>query len=118
MTTDELVNAAAAFLDERLPGWWQRVNVDMLHMTSMDLCVLGQLYGVFTTGLEELQLDASPLHAAFWALGSVADLVEREHMWKELIRARQDATLSVSGDGPAGADEPCYVGVRGNVLHE
>lgn len=37
------VAAGAAFLDEREPGWWQRIDLDRLEMASECRCVLGQL---------------------------------------------------------------------------
>lgn len=118
MNTEELVRNAAAFLDEAVPGWWKRVKVDILDMSSTSKCVLGQLYGDYGVGCATLDVYDTPLHLAFWVLSPSEELKERQKIWKELIRARHDATHSVFGDGPAGADEPCYVGVCGNVLHE
>lgn len=43
----ELVAAGAAWLDERVPGWWQRINLDALRMKSCEWCVLGQVFGHF-----------------------------------------------------------------------
>lgn len=37
------VAAGAAFLDEREPGWWERIDLDRLDMSSECRCVLGQL---------------------------------------------------------------------------
>lgn len=40
----ERVAAGAALLDERQPGWWQRINLDSLDLGSCVGCILGQLY--------------------------------------------------------------------------
>jgi hypothetical protein len=42
-TIAERVAAGAAFLDEREPGWWERINLDELDLHSACRCVLGQL---------------------------------------------------------------------------
>lgn len=39
------VEKGAAFLDERMPGWVDRVNVARLDLSSCVACVLGQLGG-------------------------------------------------------------------------
>lgn len=54
------VRKGASVLDKMCPGWFDRIDVDRIDMTSWDDCILGQLYGVFHTGLRELDLhDAS-----------------------------------------------------------
>jgi hypothetical protein len=42
-TIAERVTKGAALLDEREPGWWQRINLDTLDLWSPCKCVLGQL---------------------------------------------------------------------------
>ena len=37
------VAAGAAYLDEREPGWWERIDLDRLNMSAECGCVLGQL---------------------------------------------------------------------------
>lgn len=39
----ERVAAGAAYLDDREPGWWERIDMDRLDMSAECLCVLGQL---------------------------------------------------------------------------
>lgn len=38
------VARGVALLDERVPGWWERVEVLGLHMGSTCRCVLGQVF--------------------------------------------------------------------------
>lgn len=41
----ERVMAGAALLDQRLPGWHDRIDTTVLIMDSGSRCVLGQLFG-------------------------------------------------------------------------
>ena len=47
-TTDRVlkqrVERGAALLDAEQPGWCERIDLDVLSMTSVGDCVLGQLY--------------------------------------------------------------------------
>jgi hypothetical protein len=38
------VAAGVAVLDEQVPGWEQRINLQQLNLNHCNLCVLGQLY--------------------------------------------------------------------------
>lgn len=52
------VEAGAAFLDIRNPGWASKINKDALIMTSTDTCIIGQLYdGGFLAGIAQLGLE-------------------------------------------------------------
>jgi hypothetical protein len=42
-TIAERVARGAALLDEREPGWWQRIDLSKLDLASTCRCVLGQL---------------------------------------------------------------------------
>ena len=44
-TIAERVARGAAYLDEREPGWWQRIDLDALDLAVPCKCVLGQLDG-------------------------------------------------------------------------
>ncbi len=57
MTVAERVRTGAAFLDQRWPAgaWVARVDVFTLDLRNPRYCILGQLYGDFTTGSEVLQ---------------------------------------------------------------
>lgn len=48
----ERAAAGAALLDERLPGWADKVNLDTLEMWSPSSCVLAQAYGSFTGAVD------------------------------------------------------------------
>ncbi|TYB69657.1 hypothetical protein FXF51_05715 [Nonomuraea sp. PA05] len=40
----ERVARGAALLDEKRPGWWQRIHLDTLNINDCGECVIGQLY--------------------------------------------------------------------------
>jgi hypothetical protein len=44
-TMTERVVRGAALLDERMPGWEAKIDLDRLDLDSVWECVLGQLYG-------------------------------------------------------------------------
>lgn len=48
------VERGAKLLDERHPDWVGEVNLDDLEMDSIFQCILGQIYGSFAAGMEEL----------------------------------------------------------------
>lgn len=47
------VQAGIEFLNERDPGWYWKVEPDLLAMGSAEDCVLGQLYGDFFDGVAQ-----------------------------------------------------------------
>lgn len=83
-----LVKAGAQLLDEREPGWAQRIDVQGLEMSACKACVLGQLYGDFGAGMDRLwgsklsalgEASASKMHGF-----GVADLTEPEEFYLEV----------------------------------
>ena len=90
-TIAERVAAGAAFLDERKPGWWKRINLDTLDIYSCTACVIGQL-GMADEGHEnpfdpdlgfDKALDAAPGMAGYRALNRA---------WRRVIEARRAAS--------------------------
>lgn len=53
----EEVQKGAALLDEKKPGWKQAINLSTLNLNRPERCVLGQVYGHYYNGREELGLD-------------------------------------------------------------
>lgn len=54
---DAKVARGIALLDDRMPGWRQRIDLDLLDMSSCDFCILGQLFGDYDDGFVALGLD-------------------------------------------------------------
>ena len=48
----EPVAAGSRWLDEHVPGWEQRIDLETLDVTNCTMCVLGQVYGDFIDGLK------------------------------------------------------------------
>lgn len=41
-------------LDKQHPGWREKINLDDLSIASSDRCIVGQLYGSFWNGAEQM----------------------------------------------------------------
>jgi hypothetical protein len=54
MHTRLAVNKGATLLDAVYPRWWENVDIDSLNMSNCRECVLGQLYILYTNGLNHL----------------------------------------------------------------
>lgn len=71
-TVETRVALGAALLDERMPGWVDRVEVLTLDMSSSCRCVLGWVYAApeeegltaFGVGVRELGLDSPEIQSA------------------------------------------------------
>jgi hypothetical protein len=48
----ERAAAGAQLLDERMPGWWERIDVKGLRLESCSSCILGQLGGFEATAYD------------------------------------------------------------------
>jgi hypothetical protein len=49
------VDKGIAFLDERMPGWRNKIDLEALSMYSGCDCIVGQLYnGEYCNGLQDL----------------------------------------------------------------
>lgn len=91
---EERVRRGAELMDEKMPGWFLRVDLDSLDMASPCRCVLGQLNGNFFDSAallwNEAQGDAmtnSRLHGFNLIAGSSCESLESA--WKSEIRRRR-----------------------------
>ncbi len=55
----ERVEAGAAFLNVVHPGWFKKIDVEILDLGDACKCVLGELYGGYGDGRDELGLADS-----------------------------------------------------------
>lgn len=78
---DEAVGArvmrGAALLDEKVPGWRERVNPDTLDMSSDRNCVLGQLYDWYALGLQTLGVT-TVIEATRYGFDVAYNVVQRD----------------------------------------
>lgn len=49
--------AGAQFLDTMFPGWCDYISIEKLNLSDAETCILGQLYGEYSNGLYELELE-------------------------------------------------------------
>ncbi|WP_095511485.1 hypothetical protein [Rubrivirga marina] len=94
----------AALLDDRDPGWADRVDPGSLHLSDGEACVLGQLWGEYRQGLGRARvLDfssapgrfVSPVDLGFQAVGDLGDAAEAldytflTRAWRDEVTARR-----------------------------
>lgn len=99
------VQAGAALLDQRMPGWWTRIDLATLNLAGCWDCVLGQLNhdyhaGRLSLGLTPVQSVEHGFHAAH----------NRGAEWDALTDAWRDL-ITATRLGPCAnwdtADRPC-----------
>jgi hypothetical protein len=103
------VRAGIVLLDDRRPAWWQQIDATRLDMSNGCACILGQLFGHFTEGIEELcdggdsvssavLMQVADQHgfdalAGYWSDRPMhdvtADYRTLERLWRFAIRKRQ-----------------------------
>lgn len=90
-TIQERVDRGAALLDAEIPGWVQRIDLDRFRMSSCSRCILGQLFGSFENGLDELHLRSrvdSP--EGFDIVTPEDEYAAFTAAWKQLIIRRRE----------------------------
>lgn len=85
----ERVQAGAAFLDARWPRWDVLIVPGVLDIASWSRCVLGQLYGGYSKGVEALGLGGHDARDLGFDGSVHADTAARTQAWRDLIAARQ-----------------------------
>lgn len=92
-----------AFLDERVPGWADKIDLDEFEITSVSCCVLGQLYGDYEQGCGTLfgyrsAYSSRPRDLGFLGAYGAGDDAENvdyavlQESWEAVIRERQCRT--------------------------
>lgn len=97
----ERVARGAALLDEKYPGWADRINLERFDLGNACTCVLGQLEGFFWTGAQKLFGTPDRLNPenyiaisyGLWLPGSIthtlhADYAMLRDAWVEAIADR------------------------------
>jgi hypothetical protein len=92
-TVAERVNAGATWLDQREPGWADRIDLDQLDLGSDCRCILGQLHDNYGDGIDALGihfLSGQTMQFGFnaWNLGG-GEFDELTAAWRELISQRR-----------------------------
>lgn len=91
------VARGVALLDNKYPGWFEKMNLQRFDLTNEYLCVCGQLYGNYKRGC--LLLEIKPLRDGIrrgFATGiSIKQYRRQEMIWRRIIDDRQDAMFDV-----------------------
>lgn len=96
----ERAEAGAARLSLRTAGvarWWEYIHLGSLNVGSCHDCVLGQVYGSFSLGLEQLGLDDLGAMAlgfsTHWDEGDAEDR-QLAAAWEDLVLAAREAAAA------------------------
>lgn len=85
------VASGAELLDAHAAGWADQVDPQLLDILSPLHCVLGQVYGLYTTGLKALKMGywGAPIHYGFCPRAMVEAPI-LEDLWRAHIKIRRD----------------------------
>lgn len=86
------VSRGAELLDREQPEWAGRISLDDLHMRDCDECVLGQIFGDFTEGVDVLGIADSAYHLGFY--GEVRESKLLALVWIAEIERRRGVAKS------------------------
>jgi hypothetical protein len=98
-TIAERVQAGATLLDEKRPGWWQDVSISNLAMSLGRSCVLGQLFGSFYDGQDDLDLSVEDSVKHGFDRSSDLEYTALGNAWKALIRERRSQATARPAEG-------------------
>lgn len=54
MSVQKSVQRGVALLDEKYPGWYKKINPATIDISTLNYCILGQVYGDFGLGCAAL----------------------------------------------------------------
>ncbi len=83
----------ALLLDALVPGWWKNIDIIKLRLSSSVNCILGQIFGSYGKGLNELDLDNDGPYYGFQEDNSVTH-AQLTREWRLLITNRRNAEAS------------------------
>lgn len=91
LSPDATAARGAAWLDERVPGWADHINLDNFTIASCQKCVLGQLFGNYVDGVSELRIVGQQIWLGFGLDGtrSPSHCGELDEAWRREISGRR-----------------------------
>lgn len=90
-------------LDRQVPGWRDRIDWDKLDMANCYRCILGQLFGKYSEGVEELGV-LSGTHYGFDAPPCLTSGVTSEyftelaHFWRQATEGSPERSRRAGGE--------------------
>lgn len=93
MSFTTLVAAGVDLLDTYDPKWFEKINTETLDMSNEDDCILGQLFGDYSRGLDELGIYG-PDYGLDLILADdyLVNWAELEILWLAAINERRRLT--------------------------
>lgn len=83
------VHKGIEFLNQKNPGWHQRIDTDKLDINSIHSCILGQLYGSYMDGIYELwpegDNDAKEYGLTLWGVDLSSDFDTLTRLWRYAV---------------------------------
>jgi hypothetical protein len=80
------VAKGVALLDEKAPGWVGFINLADFSISTTDNCVLGQVYGSYDEGMEELSLRDPELYGFDVETHGMTGILEFRRLQAEWVR--------------------------------
>lgn len=101
LTIEERVAAGAEFLDEAVPGWELKINLEKLDLGSCDVCMIGQLFQDFGAGIVGLFGDRWIVPAQVFGFMAFHTAKPEEYdaldvEWTRVIKERLDAGIDLT----------------------
>lgn len=96
---EQRVKSGVKMLDEVYPYWDQAINLSLLDLSSITSCILGQLYGNFTLGVDTIRAhypdmwDNAEEHGfdtyTYYTDQKEVEWKMLDHLWSEEIESRR-----------------------------
>lgn len=78
------IKAGMALLDEKAPGWREKIDLEELDLGECHACILGQVFGHYNAGKRALaEADNEPVRYGFDCHPTNYDLLTQA--WKEAL---------------------------------
>lgn len=84
---DAAIDKGIELLDEKVPGWLQRINLEALDIESFLHCVLGEACGDWGKGLRAVGLHDGNAHLFGFRAPGRQNAVAFTQRWRERIAA-------------------------------
>ena len=96
------VARGSALMDEKRPGWHNRIDLKKLDVSSGSYCVLGQDCGSYTRGLRKLGISRGSSEYGFCTgEGTSGRYRELTKLWKREIEVRRLRDIPVADESGA-----------------
>ena len=98
LTIQQRVENGVKFLDERLPDWKTKINIEEINIATFDKCILGQIFGNFCLSFEKLNHEFSSLEELGFIVSCSnfeqlpQNTLELNKAWKEYLTNANNST--------------------------